>query len=228
MASGVSIVSGKLPARNACAESSSRSATASRCRRKNSSTVSRSASTVVSVRVSVSAMIGPGLLVGVHVGRRAVGEAAIRPQHALQPVAALAAEDLHRQVQRQVVGVIARGSPSWPTRISVCTAPGRSTTTTRRVGVGRIGLRSTAGTVAARPVAERLLHRRRGGVGADVADDGDQRVVRREPLLVERDEVVARQRGQRLRRAVATAGRRDGSRRSAARRRRWRRSRGPR
>ena len=53
------MVSGKLPVRYAWASLSSRSPTRWRCRRHISSTMSRSASPVVSDRVSVSATIVP-------------------------------------------------------------------------------------------------------------------------------------------------------------------------
>ena len=49
-----------------------------------------------------------GVLERVDVGRRAVGQAALGPQHAVQAVAAFAAEDLDREVERQVVRVLAR------------------------------------------------------------------------------------------------------------------------
>ena len=49
-----------------------------------------------------------GLLERLEVGRRAVGQALLGAQHLLQAVGALAAEDLHRLVERQVVLVLAR------------------------------------------------------------------------------------------------------------------------
>ena len=83
-------------------------ARAARCSRQNSSTISRSASPVVSERVSVSATMSPASLSAFDVGRRAVGQPALGAQHVVQPVAAFAAEDLDREVERQVVGVLAR------------------------------------------------------------------------------------------------------------------------
>ena len=59
MALGVSMVRGKFPARYAWAFSSSRRLTRSRRRRPTSPTISRNASTVASVRVSVFPMKSP-------------------------------------------------------------------------------------------------------------------------------------------------------------------------
>ena len=50
----------------------------------------------------------PGVLERVQVRRRAVGQAAIGSQHAVQPVAALAAEDLDGEIEREIVGMLAR------------------------------------------------------------------------------------------------------------------------
>ena len=83
-----------------------------------------------------------------------------------------------------------------PTRISVCTAPGRSITTTRRVGGGG----STGFLLRKldpRPVAERPLRAGERLLGRDVADDREDRVVGAEPLLVEREQVLARHRDDR-------------------------------
>ena len=124
--------------------------------------------------------LGPRVGLGDDGARRA-GSASSRPTRRrsgrarerstpLQPVRALPAEDLHGQVERHVVVVLAAECASWPTRISVCTAPGRSTTTTRRSAAGG-SIGSTVGTVAARPVAERLLDAGHRLVDADVADD---------------------------------------------------------
>jgi len=73
-----------------------------------------------------------------------------------------------------------RGIARLPTRISVWTAPGLSMTMTRRVGGG--------GSIGA---GEGLFRR-------DVADDRQDGVVRAEPLLVEREQIGAGQRGHRL------------------------------
>ena len=106
MAPGVSIgqreVAGQevLRAAELARDARSRAAAA-----QNSSTISRSASPVADDRVSVSATMSPLRLEGVELGRRAVGQAAIGPQHAEQPVRALAAEDADGQVERQVVGM---------------------------------------------------------------------------------------------------------------------------
>ena len=51
------------------------------------------------MRVSVSATTSPLVLVGVELGRRAVGQAALGAQHAEQPVGAFAAEDADRHVE---------------------------------------------------------------------------------------------------------------------------------
>ena len=92
-----------------------------------------------------------------------------------------------------------------PTRISVWTAPGRSITTTRRVGGGgSTGLAAVASE--RRPLAERTLGARKRLLVRDVADDGEDGVVGAEPGLVEGDEVVARDARNRLWRArVRTA-----------------------
>ena len=103
------MVSGKLPVRYACASASSRvAAPAAAAACQNSSTISRRASPVdLGPRVGVGDDVA-GLLERVDVGRRAVGQAALGAQHAVQPVAAFAAEDLDREIQRQVVLVLAR------------------------------------------------------------------------------------------------------------------------
>ena len=144
---------------------------------------------------------GPGPLERVHLGRGAVGEAAIGAQHALQPVAAFAAEDLHRQVERHVVLVSAADGELADADLGLDRAGSiDDDDATGRVGRIRRGRRRH---VALRPVAERLGHRRHGGVDAHVADEGDQRVVRVVPAPVERHEIVARQRRHRVRRPVA-------------------------
>ena len=154
------MVSGKLPVRYACASASSRSETRSRCSRQNSSTISRSASPVVSDRVSVSATKSPASLQRVDVGRRAVGEAALGSQHAVQAVAAFAAEDLDREVERHVVRVLARqrrccrrGSRSAPRPACRRRRRGASAAAARR-GVG-------AGSSAPSPSCRTRARRRR-------------------------------------------------------------------
>ena len=86
-----------------------------------------------------------------------------------------------------------RGSRSAP-------IPADRSTTTRRVGGGG-SVTLDDRHVAARPGAERLLGGGKRLVGGQIADDREQRVVRHEPRLVERDEVVARDPRDRLRRA---------------------------
>ena len=95
-----------------------------------------------------------------------------------------------------------RGIARLPTRISVCTAPGLSMTMTRRVGGGGVDRlrRLRAGRLRGQ-LAERALGPRERLLGRHVADDREDRVVGAEPLLVERDQVVAGDRGQRFRRA---------------------------
>ena len=93
-----------------------------------------------------------------------------------------------------------RGIAMLPTRISVCTAPGLSITTTRRVGGGgSIGLAASASAFA--QPAERALGAGERFFRRHVADDREDGVVGAEPFLVERQQIVARERGQRLRRA---------------------------
>ena len=87
-----------------------------------------------------------------------------------------------------------------PTRISVCTAPGLSMTTTRRVGGGGSTGFGAVGFGRA-PLAERALGAGERLLGRDVADDREDGVVGAEPGLVERDEIVARDARDRLRRA---------------------------
>ena len=78
-----------------------------------------------------------------------------------------------------------------PTRISVCTAPGLSMTTTRRVGGGgSIGF-ERLGPCALAQLAERALGAGERLLGGDVADDREDRVVGAEPFLVEREQIVA-------------------------------------
>ena len=62
-------------------------------------------------------------------------------------------------------------------------------------GIGR-------GQCPPRPRAERLLRRRERFVARDVANDGEKHVVRNEVLTVERLQIGARQRGERLLRAA--------------------------
>ena len=134
-------------------------------------------------------------LVGIEVGRGAVGQALLRAQHLLQPVAAFAAKDLHDLVEHQVIGVAARN---------------------RQVAGANLGLHR-AGLVdhdealhrrwrrhrrkrrhrALRPRAEHALHLRERRVGRHVADNRHERVVGHEPGLVELHEVLTRERGQR-------------------------------
>ena len=80
--------------------------------------------------------------------------------------------------------------PMLPTRISVCTASGLSMTTTRRVGGGGSGVFG-ASDRARVPSAECTLGARERFVRRHVADDREDRVVRREPFLVERQQIVA-------------------------------------
>ena len=92
--------------------------------------------------------------------------------------------------------------PSWPTRISVCTASGLVDHHHPPGGVGR-PRRRRRGHLAPRPVAERLGHGGHRLVDADVAHDGQQAVVRRVVGAVEGQQVLARHSLNGLHRAVA-------------------------
>ena len=76
------------------------------------------------MRVSVSRDDIAGLLQRLDVGRRAVGQAALGPQHAVEAVGALAAENLHREIAAPCSRGCLRGIAMLPTRISVWTASG--------------------------------------------------------------------------------------------------------
>jgi hypothetical protein len=64
----------------------------------------RSTSVVASERVLVSAWKSP--FFSAFIRLRAVGEAALGAQNLVQAVAALAAEDARRQIQRHMIGVL--------------------------------------------------------------------------------------------------------------------------
>ena len=136
----------------------------------------------------------------VDVGRGAIGQAAIRAQHAVQPVAAFATEDVDRQIERQVVLVPARQADVADANLGLHRtgtvddddAPGRR----RRIDrLGRQCARSVPHLPNARSAPANASSWR------DVADDREDGVVGAEPGLVERDEVVARDARNRLRRA---------------------------
>ena len=171
-------VSGKLPVMYACAPASSWSLMRSRCSRQNSSTISLTTSPVAS-----GPRVGFGREVArqqhrVHVGGRGVGQAAIRAQHAVEPIAALAAENPNRLVERHVVRRLSRHA-------ELTHAHGRldrvrlvhhddAARGLRRRGQRRHRHRLT------RPVAEHALRRRHGLPVFHVAHDGQDAVVRRE------------------------------------------------
>ena len=99
-----------------------------------------------------------GGLVGVEIRRRAVGETALRAQHLLQPVGALAAEDLHRLIHRQIVVVLARDAelPDANLRLHRVGLVDDDDALGRRRRIDRLERRH----LARLPVAERLLDAR--------------------------------------------------------------------
>ncbi len=195
------MVSGKCPVRYAFASASSRSSTRSRRSRQNSSTISRSAWPVVSARVLVCATNWPLCFRRLHVGRRRVREAPLDAQHAVQPVGPRPAEDLDQQVHGDVVVGLPRNAELAHPDLGLHRTgpvdhhhpPG---------GVGRPRRRGR-GHLVPRPVAEGLGHGGHRLVDADVAHDGQQRVVRREVGAMEVQQVLARHSLHGLHRAVA-------------------------
>ena len=114
----------------------------------------------------------------------------------MQPVAAFAAEDLDREVERQVVRVPARQADVADADLGLDRAgPIDDDDAPRR----RWRIRRRGGGVSTRaPVAERPLGAGKRLFVVDVADDREDRVVGAEVRLVERHEVVARDAGDRL------------------------------
>ena len=118
----------------------------------------------------------------------------------MQAVAALAAENANREVDRHVVRVLARNADVADAHLRLHRvrlvdddhAP-------RRFGRIDEGLRRQ---IAPLPVAEDLLRGRERFLGRDVADEREDCVVRQEVPRVEREEIVARDRGDCRRRAV--------------------------
>ena len=151
--------------------------------------------------MSVSAIDRAGHLEGIEIGGRAVGELPLRAQHLLQPVGALAAEDLHGLIDRLVVVVLARNREVADPDLGLH----RVLLVDDDHALGRVGRLGRAGDRhrARLPAAEIFLEARHRLGGLDVADHGEQRVVGDEVAAVEVDEVGARQRGQRFGRAVA-------------------------
>jgi hypothetical protein len=117
-------------------------------------------------------------LVGLEVGGRAVGQPALRAQNLLQSIGALAAENLHRLIHGEIVRV-ATGDPEL---------------SDANLGLHRIGpvddddaldgLRRLGGLERRRrpfrPVAEHLCQSGHRLIGVDIANHGNQRVVRAE------------------------------------------------
>ncbi len=118
----------------------------------------------------------------------------------MQPVAALAAENPDGQIHGHVVRMRARDAEMADAHFGL-----------HRVGfvddnhaagrIGRIDERLLR-QIPLLPVAEHFLRRRERLVGRDVADDGENRVVGQETARVEGRQIVARDRRERLGRAV--------------------------
>ena len=135
----------------------------------------------------------PRLGEGVHVGRRAVREAALGPQHAVQPVGSFAAEDFGREVERHEIVVLPRDPDvaDADLRLHGAGPIDDDESARRRRRIGRLRhLRARRS-----PFAERAFGPAERLVRLHVADDGEDRIVRAEPLAVERDQVVASDRG---------------------------------
>ncbi len=140
-----------------------------------------------------------GLLQAVHVGRRAVREAALGAKHAMQPVGPFPAEHFDGEVQRHVVAVLARDADVADADLGLHgprPIDDDETPCWRR----RLGRLRRFGSSAS-PRAKRTLGAREGFVRRDVADDREDRVVGAEPFLVERQQILAADRGNRARRA---------------------------
>ena len=189
IALGVSIVSGKLPVRYSCA--SVELARLHALPLQPDDLVDHEPQRLAGrlrARVGLGDDVA-GVLEGIEVRRGAVGQAALGAQHAVQPVAAFAAEDLHRDVERQVVAVPARQADVADADLGLHGAGpvDDDDAAGRRRRLVRLRLRQ----LDARPAAERPLRARERLLGRHVADDRQDRVVRAEPPLVEREQVVA-------------------------------------
>ena len=134
---------------------------------------------------------GARILQGIEIGRGAVGQAG--------PSAARGAGGFPSPPRiliarsRAIVGCF-RGSAVLPTRISVCTAPGRSMMTSRRVDRR---CSACAAALAGLASLRRALRAGKRLVGRHVADDGQDGVVRAEPGAVKGDEIVTGDAGER-------------------------------
>ena len=82
--------------------------------------------------------------------------------------------------------------PTWPTRTSVCTASGLLTTITAGSASGGVDERARPATSLRSQSPNTFLTAVERFLGGHVADDGEDRVVGHEILLVERDDVVPR------------------------------------
>ena len=188
MALGVSMVSGKLPVRYACASASSPLLHA----------LALQAPELVHHQPQrfaghFRARVGVGndvarVLEGIDVRRRAIGQPAIRAQHTVQPVAAFTAEDVDREIERQVVLVPARKAHVADADLGLHRARpiDDHDTPCRRGRIDGLG----HGRLGFAPLAERPFGAGKRLFVADVPDDGENRVVGAEPGLVERDEIV--------------------------------------
>ncbi len=156
---------------------------------------------VSSVLTGAPASNGPGPLAEAEARPGAVGVALVLAEVQVDPAGELAAEDRVHDRQREVIGR-APGARR-PGRRSGSTAPrpacrsGRPSPASTAGASGRVG-----GDGRARlPVLQGRLEDRDDRVGRGVADHDQGRVVRHEQRLVERDDVVAGQPLDRLRRA---------------------------
>ena len=104
--------------------------------------------------------MSPLSLQRVHVGLRAVGQPALRPQHLVQPIGALAAENADRQVERHVVRMVAPDADVPDAHLGLHGV--RLVDDDHAARRDRAAaMNVSAGTVAPLPVAEHLLDRRR-------------------------------------------------------------------
>ena len=131
---------------------------------------------------------------------RAVGQTAFGPKHLVQPVAALAPGDADGEIDRHVVRMRSRDSEMADpdlrlhrVRLVDHDHPPRRV---RRLNE-RFGRQ-----IFLVPIAEHFFRGRERFLGGHVADDRQDGVVRREVAAVKGEQVVARQRSERLRRAV--------------------------
>ncbi len=201
MSCGVSIVSGKLPARYACApdELALERPLALQARELVHHQAQHLAGRL-GARVGFRDEVA-GLLAGFGVRRGTVGQPALGPQHVVQPVRAFAAEDLHREVPRQVVGMLPRNRQHADANLGLhrVRLVDDDDATGGRRRFDRLGRRD----IRARPAAEHALGRRERLVARHVADDRQDHVVRDEVALVVRLQILARDPRQRLGRAAA-------------------------